>query len=268
MEKLKRILDSRGCGAIMQYGGAGKTQLMTASGERAENQGWIPGGSYWVGAHGNREQFISALANFVDAVVGTPMKEEDRKMLALRRKLDRNAERWLLCVDNADSSEVNEIVGELCSISMNDSKKGWVLVTSRQSATPIWFGMVSEQKLLLQPLSVTHAMGALLRFKNERLKRNFDDEQIKLEVQAMQLENPDEYQSLLGLSDSSHPHGHGGLPLALARAGSFIVRNKFSFIEYVEFYKSECLSDSVADVFLKVEETGLSLPHQRTFWTT
>lgn len=48
LDKLKSILDSHGCGAIMHL---------------PKNQGWIPGGCYLVGAHGNCEQFIASCLN-------------------------------------------------------------------------------------------------------------------------------------------------------------------------------------------------------------
>lgn len=72
--------------------------------------------------------------------------------------------------------------------------------------------------------------------ENERI-RILDDKQVYLELTAMKTENRDEYQALFDLAGDQHVHGLGGLPLALAQADIFIVRNKYSFAEYVEIYK-------------------------------
>lgn len=78
----------------------------------------------------------------------------------------------------------------------------------------------------------------------------------------MKTENPDEYQALFELAGDQHDHVLGSCPLALAQAGIFIVRIQCSFAEYVELYKTERLSDSVPELFVQVEDSGLSLSHQ------
>lgn len=51
---------------------------MTAFAERAEQRKWLPGGSYQVGAQGNREDFVLSLAQFVEALIETPIQKEVR----------------------------------------------------------------------------------------------------------------------------------------------------------------------------------------------
>ncbi len=55
--KLLRVLERCGSAAITQYGGAGKTQLMVSFAESAREHGLVPGGIFWVTAHGNKEKF-------------------------------------------------------------------------------------------------------------------------------------------------------------------------------------------------------------------
>lgn len=121
MNKLKQILDVHGSAAIMQYGGSGKTQLMIVFAERAESQGWVSGGSFWVPAHGNDRQFLQSFASFTESLSEVLLIKEERKdfsvVLATFKRviLSRNA-MYLIYIDNADYPRVNSMLGETVTV--------------------------------------------------------------------------------------------------------------------------------------------------------
>ena len=148
--------------AITQYGGVGKTQLMAAFAEKAEKEGWVPGGSFWVAAHGTRSVFVESLAEFTESLTQSLLSDADRTDVVpvctvLRRKLDAIDEPWLLCVDNADSAELNPVPAKLAE--MSRLAGGWVVVTSRQGGSTLWTGMTEEQKICL---SLSEGIAALI----------------------------------------------------------------------------------------------------------
>lgn len=69
----------------------------------------------------------------------------------------------LICLDNADNTNLNRIIGELAR--KVRSCDGWLIVTSRQGGDMMWQSMVSEQKLRLLLLGVDNAMIAFYRYK-------------------------------------------------------------------------------------------------------
>lgn len=235
MSTLENTLDKYNSAAIMQYGGIGKTQLMTAFAEKAEKKSWISGGSYWTQAHGDKNKLLSALVRFASSLTGIRLVGEEKRdfdlvISMLKRKLRSSKEKWFLCIDNADDPTTNSVIGSLCTLTRTGTSKGWVLVTSRQGCRTMRPGMVSPQKLLLNPLNVTQAMITLFRWKEEYLEFELSEEEVRDRMSKMRIKNRDEFQALQELSGSTAANGLGGLLLALTQAGRFIIR-------YAEFYR-------------------------------
>lgn len=220
---------------------------MISFAERAEKNNWSDGGCYWIPAGGSRNEFVKRLGNFAEALANVRLKSEELEdvnavVSMIRRKLRSLHRNWLVCLDNADDPDVNGIIGDLCGVAHPGFRNGWVLVTSRQSAVPMWSGMGAEQKLKLMALSKEYAMLVLLRWKMARLKTKVEDSEILVEVARLCVEDDAEYQSLAELATNL-----GGLSLALAQAGSYIYRNDDSFLAYVhctnEFAKTRMLKN-------------------------
>lgn len=178
---LEQKLYKYGSVAVMQFGGVGKSQLTAAFGEKDERSQMVPGGSFWVGAHGDRSQIVHSLADFTESLTKHRFRKEgigevDIVLSALRNKLESIVGNWLMFIDNADAPQVNPIVGKIVRLAR--SAGGWVVVTSRQGGITLWDGMDSEQKLKLKPLNVKQAMIVLYRWNNNSLRDVESDEQI------------------------------------------------------------------------------------------
>lgn len=101
-----------------------------------------------------------------------------------------------------------------------------------------------------------------------RLKTKVEDPEILAEVERLRVYDRAEYQALIELAGRNELHGLGGLPLALAQAGSYIYRNGDSFVAYVHLYKLNRQNSGVTELFRKVEDSGLASEEQRCVWTT
>lgn len=159
LDKMKSIRDKYGSIAIMQHGGAGKTQLAAAFAAGAERNDWVPGESYWIRLGGTRIEVIDYIAEFTESLISRPLREKDRiDLRALTSELDgvflSAQARWLHCLDNSDDQTVNPILSELSSLAK--STIGWVVVTSRQGSETLWPEMVSEQRHCLESLGSSY----------------------------------------------------------------------------------------------------------------
>ena len=273
LDKLEEKLNSYGAAAIMQYGGIGKTQLAVAFIERAENKKLIPGGSFWIPMHGNKSQAVSTMANFAEAITGNRLQEKDREdinvvLRVIKGKLNSMKQKWLLVLDNADSSDVTSIVGELCRYAGGKGVNGWVLVTSRRGGETLWTGMRGEQQLKLRQLTLEQSMILLWRWKNNLLPSLVSDNQVREELESLKKNNELEYLALSGLAGNAKAYGLDGLPLAVAQAGSFVHKMRITFVRYVDLYNKKRKSFEVSRVFVALDERGLEHQHQRTVWTT
>ncbi len=85
--------------------------------------------------------------------------------------------RWLLCVDNADSADSAELLGEVAKLV---GPTGWLLVTSRRGGRGLWPGMTVNQLLRLEPLSQKEAMAVLWRWGKGKPRNLEDDAQVFL----------------------------------------------------------------------------------------
>lgn len=121
---LMRAVKERGSKAITGLGGVGKTQLMATFVERAELDGNVPGGVFWLSADGEAADVLESLAIIAEKILGRKMRHEDRVSRevvvdTVRKGMNKRNGRWLLCVDNVDyagNPDVNIILGTLTSM--------------------------------------------------------------------------------------------------------------------------------------------------------
>lgn len=144
---LKAKLMEYGSMVISKFGGVGKTQLLIAFAEAAEKEGLIPGGCFWVPAHGSRADVMNSLANFVESLNQRKLQLEHRNdalyvLGELQKQLASVNGRWLICLDNADEPEINGIIGDLCRITELPQRvvMGFGNVSTGFGATVGWNG--------------------------------------------------------------------------------------------------------------------------------
>ncbi len=133
----REILERWGSAVITQYGGLGKTELMIALADRAEREGAVPGGLFWVTVNGGESDVISSFARIAEKLTRRKLDEEERRNLnsvvkLLKERLCEREGRWLLCLDNADDSRVSGVLNEICTKTGKMDENGWIVVTSRQ----------------------------------------------------------------------------------------------------------------------------------------
>ncbi len=111
-----------GSGGISQHGGAGED---TTDGVFLQNvareQGLVPGWCFWVTADGNKEKVLSSFVEFLESLGRFVLPEREKSctravVRSLRRTLGKVEGRWLLCVDNADSADTAEVLGEVAKL--------------------------------------------------------------------------------------------------------------------------------------------------------
>ncbi len=273
LKTLRHILENWGSAAITQYGGAGKTELMVAFAEQAEQDEQVPGGVFWVTVDGDVRDVIGSLAGLAEKLTGRKMREDERQnanlvMASLKQELSEREGRWLLCLENADDSKVSGILDQVCGMVGPSQSNGWVVVNSRQGQPPMWDRMKSEQKLNLEPLCAEEAMVLLWRkiYKIERSEA--DDGDVMKEIEELECVDQAEYCALKKLCGDDSGHGLGGLPLALIQAGSFIAQFKYSFAKYLDLFED---ANRIEDIQSFMENAGEVTPiqdTQRLIWTT
>ncbi len=273
--KLKEILEKRGSAVITQYGGAGKTELMIAFAERAERQKLVPGGVFWVTVDGGVADVVDSLANLVEKIIGKAISEEERKnpnaiVEALKRALfqRKGQGRWLLCLDNADNSDVSGLLNGICAIAGPSRANGWIVVTSRQGQPRTWNRMKADQKLVLQSLSEEDSMLVLWRQIQVIETDDADDDAVLAEINKLKEEKPVEYYALKELCDDNAEHGLGGLPLALVQAGTYIGRFECSFEEYLNLFRNASRKEDLESIMENLVELTPIREAQRSIWTT
>ena len=151
LNQLEKILSQHGSAAITQHGGAGKTELMIAFAERAKRKKLVPGGVFWLVVDAKEAEVIEGLARLHDNLTGKVIGKEERRdpntvVEGLKRALAKRKGRWLLCLDNADSRNINGLLSAVCGITASPEKRkhGWILVTSRQGQPRVWDTMKEE----------------------------------------------------------------------------------------------------------------------------
>ena len=273
LDRLRGILEKWGSTVISQYGGVGKTELMIALADRAERDKAVQGGVFWVTADGGERDVIESLAGLAEKLIRRKMEEEERRnpnlvVAALKQGLDKREGRWLLCLDNADSSKLSSILNEVCSIADGTQGNGWVVVTSRQGQPYIWGEMKSEQKLVLKPLCAEDAMVVLWRQIRRIGTEVADDDEVMGEVKELERIDADEYHALKELCGDDREHSLGGLPLALQQAGMYIRRSDCSFREYLNMFMSANRKEDLQKIIMNMEELKAIRESQRSIWTT
>ncbi len=271
LKTLKDMLEKQGSAVVTQYGGVGKTELMVAFADQAEQDQHEPGGVFWLTVDGNLRDVIGSLARLAEKLTRRKMSEEERRnanlvIAELKQGLDERQGRWLLCLDNADDSRVSGILNEVCGIAVPSRGNGWIVVTSRQGQPHIWDRMKSEQKLTLEPLCAEDAMVALWRQIRKIEWNDADDCKVMSEINELKSVHQAEYCVLKKLRGDDDGHGLGGLPLAIVQAGSFIAQFNYSFADYLNLFESA--SEDWEDVMNKTEELKSIRKSQRSIWTT
>ena len=170
LEKLEKVFLQHGSAAIMQHGRAGKTELTIAFAKRAKRKKQVPGRVFWVVVDGEEVQVVEKLARLHGSLSGKVIGKEERKnpnivVEGLKRALAKREGRWLLCLDNADSRNINGLLSAMCGItgSLDERENRWIIVTSRQGQPRIWDEMTLDQRLLLGCLSEEDAMIVIWR---------------------------------------------------------------------------------------------------------
>ncbi len=141
-------------------------------------------------ADGNKEKVLSSFVEFAQSLGQFALPEEDRSctrgvVCSLRRALGEVAGRWLLCVDNADSADTGEILGEIAELA---GSNGWLVATSRRGAPELWPGMTEDQLLRLEPLSQEEAMAVLWRRGKGNPRYFEDDAQVFCDIDRLKHE--------------------------------------------------------------------------------
>ena len=275
LEQLEKILSQHGSAAITQHGGAGKTELMIAFAEQAKREKQVPGGVFWVVVDGEEAEVIEALARLHDYLTGKVIGNEERKnpnivVEGLKRALAKRMGRWLLCLDNADSKNINGLLSAVCGMTASPEKRkdGWILVTSRQGQPRVWDSMKGEQRLLLGCLSEEDAMIVLWRQVRMIRTDEADDKAVMDEIEKLGEENCNEYSAMKELCSRNWTHSLGGLPLALVQAGKFIGKYEYSFERYLELYENANEKYNLKSIMKNLENITPIRDEQRSILTT
>ncbi len=273
LDTLREKLEKWGSAVITQYGGVGKTELMIALAERAEQDDAVPGGVFWVRVDGGERDVIESLARLAEKLTRRKLDEEERRngnlvVTALKQGLEKRKGRWLLCLDNADDSKVSGILNEVCGIAGGMRGDGWVVVSSRQGQPHIWSEMKREQKLVLVSLCTEDAMVALWRQTRKIKTSDADDDRVTKAIKKLERADVDEYQALEELCGDEGGCSLGGLPLALVQAGSYMARFECSFEKYRNMLKNACRIEDMQDIMRNTEEVKPIRESQRSIWTT
>ncbi len=272
LDRLRNILEKRGSAVITQYGGVGKTELMIAFADGAEQQELVPGGVFWMTVDGDVRDVLGALAGLVEKITRRKMSEEEHQnpnlvIAALKQALGQRQGRWLLCLDNADNSEVNGVLNGVCTIA-GTQENGWVVVTSRQGQPRVWNRMKDDQKLVLEPLCVEDAMMALWRQGRVIENDDADDSRVMADINKLKEEDQVEYYALKELCGDDGAHSLGGLPLALVQAGSYIARFSCSFGKYLNLFRNANRKEELQSIMKNTVELTPIRESQRSIWTT
>ncbi len=273
LDELRDILERWGSAVITQYGGLGKTELLIALADRAERDGVVPGGVFWVTVDGGERDVIESLAKLAEKLTQKKMDEDERRngnlvVAAWKQGLDEREGRWLLCLDNADDKKVSGILNEVCVIPRVTRGNGWVVVTSRQGQPHIWSRMKKDQKLVLEPLSVEDAMVALWRQIQKIETGDADDDGVMNAIEELERDDIGEYQALKELCADEGACGLGGLPLALVQAGTYIAQFECSVREYLNMFKNANRIEDMQDIMKNTDEVKPIQESQRSIWTT
>ncbi len=273
LDTLRETLEKHGSAVITQYGGVGKTELMIALADRAERDGIVPGGVFWVTIDRGERDAIRSLAKLAEKLTLRKMNEEEHRngnlvVAALKQGLEGREGRWLLCLDNADDSKLGGILNEVCGVARGTQGNGWVVVTSRQGQSHIWSEMMSEQKLVLEPLCAMDAMVALWRQVRKIGADVVDDLGVINAIKELERVDTDEHQALKELSGDEGSCSLGGLPLALVQVGVYMARFECSFSKYRDMFENTNRIEDMQELMRNTEEVKPIQESQRSIWTT
>lgn len=217
---------------------------MIAFAKRAEDNGEVPGGSFWISANGNTSKVTKALAEFAQSLKGAMLRSGNNMKLGivlavLREALAERNGRWLLCIDHVEGArdaDVRGILGEVSSLAAPERSNGWVVFTSRCGRPLLWSGMYNKQNVVLDSISVEDDMCLLWRYRESILTANTPDESVSSAVTRFKNQDEMEYQALLELCGYGWQRSLAGLPIALTHAGAHILQMKCTFSSHLQLY--------------------------------
>ena len=234
---LSKPLSQRGarCG-ISQHGGSGKTQLMLRY--AWENRATYPGGIYLIEAD-NTNRLRQSLVDLAFALNvsssckphAPPREIADVVFSALR---DVTGE-YLICVDNADDSEVMEMLGQVYLPPVRGLTGSNIIVTSRSADSRLWADLGIDSPMVLGMLPEADAAVCLYRCGRGKWRESH----VEI-IKEIKMQGSEEMDSLYALVGSGE-EGLDGLPLAIEQAGAYILRTKRGFADYRRFYRRQML---------------------------
>eukprot|EP01103_Thecamoeba_quadrilineata_P000239 TRINITY_DN10196_c0_g1_i1.p1 TRINITY_DN10196_c0_g1~~TRINITY_DN10196_c0_g1_i1.p1 ORF type:complete len:574 (+),score=113.05 TRINITY_DN10196_c0_g1_i1:248-1969(+) len=244
MNWINRALSRRKRAAIVQFGGAGKTELVCQYAYR--NRYRYPSGVYWLQADsrseyenslvkiGERLHCISnrdALEYSSDEDSYQGSRSFDRRIAqVVFRELKQQSSPWLLCIDNCDDSELLDLIAS----SLPRESRGHFILTSRclDSVTFQDLDIDEENLLQLRMLDKKTASRLLFRRARNKLSEHFNVDEL---IEALPKEEKEALSCLVGGEDE---WGLDGLPLALQQAAGYMCSRGKSFVDYLNYLKA------------------------------
>eukprot|EP00041_Stephanoeca_diplocostata_P014847 m.280696 g.280696 ORF g.280696 m.280696 type:complete len:1035 (-) comp19827_c0_seq9:75-3179(-) len=222
---------------ICQHGGAGKTELMLKFAWM--NRHSYPGGIFLVDATSPQrlQSSFASIAEHLDngkqiASSATHAKIADDVCTLLVQ----TTKQWLVCVDAADGSEVQQLLSEVYFPRDRLFGSGHILFSSRSCDKTLWGTIGVDNLLVVDMLPSKPAAELLFRYAHGMHQAT------SWEVESLISELPPaERIALHNIAGNDVACSLGGLPLALEQAGAYICRTKTTFHEYSKIYETQCL---------------------------
>ena len=221
---------------ISQHGGSGKTQLMLRY--AWEDRKSYPGGIYLVeGDNPERlQQSLIELANHLGVADKIKAKTTARNVGTIINKALMDIQGpWLLCVDNADESDVLDLLSHTYFPPSREICHGHLVVTSRSGDSKHWADLGIASPLVLEMMPLSDAAICLFRCSTGKWRESSNE--ILEEISRKSDEEIDALFALVGPDEG----GLDGLPLALEQAGAYILRTKRGFSDYRRFLERQSL---------------------------
>ena len=235
LTKKSSQLEAR-CG-ISQHGGSGKTQLMLRY--AWESRAKYPGGIYLIEADNTsrlQQSFLDLAFQLKCTSKQCPPNAPPRVIAdAILLALGNLESDYLICVDNADDSEVLEMLGQVYLPPARGLTGSHIMVTSRSADSRLWANTGIDSPMVLGMLPEHDAAVCLFRCGTGKWRESHHE--VKLEIEK---QGPEEMDSLYALVGSGED-GLDGLPLAIEQAGAYVLRTKRGFADYRRFYRRQML---------------------------
>ena len=221
---------------ISQHGGSGKTQLMLRY--AWEDRQSYPGGIYLIESD-SPERLQQSILEFAEQLgVADKIKAKTTPRAVgtiISEALMDIQGPWLLCVDNADESDVLNLLSHVYFPPSRDISHGHLIVTSRSGDSKHWSELGIGEPLVLEMMPLSDAAICLFRCSTGKWRESSNE--ILQEISQKSDEEIDALFALVGPDEG----GLDGLPLALEQAGAYILRTKRRFSDYRSFLERQSL---------------------------